>query len=498
MVSRRSFKNDDSFLEKISIGAIGTRRVFDDLVSQGHTPIELERGSMSFKIWKGIKIKRIRVPDILCTACAKRLESRAKTTLEVSMSHSFAHEDRCWDYVLNDNDFVALVGCKRSGKKPVDWQADQLVQYISVADMRLTQVEKMVEYSDPKGAQEGFETRIIWPAKIATDAGIIISVTVDQVQYRRRGNNRIISLGLSKRITTLEGIKREITLNPLVIEGEEVVPNQILASVVPVIKKFPCSFTASTDRYIDQLSSFSHNERYTAVKALSVFSTPTVFNVLCEKIAQSNEDIYVRLEAAAGLARHGREEGWAFIKQCIEAPVLENRLEAVIILGEIQSDISCQLLSNVLRDSRQHADIRAGAAWSLGELRNRSALGVLVESFTAIDKNVRIEAARALAKLASVYKPEVLDSFAMGTEDKRPGIAWALSKSGYLSIDDILKVLVDEDARQWASFILGYQEPQQYIHEIERLKEQDAEVYFATTVLWKVINSWVYNLEVYG
>lgn len=121
-----------------------------------------------------------------------------------------------------------------------------------------------------------------------------------------------------------------------------------------------------------------------------------------------------------------------------------------------------------------------------------------MESFTAIDKNVRIEAARALAKLASVYKPEVLDSFAMGTEDKRPGIAWALSKSGYLSIDDILKVLVDEDARQWASFILGYQEPQQYIYEIERLKEQDAEVYFATTVLWKVINSWVYNLEVYG
>jgi len=207
-------------------------------------------------------------------------------------------------------------------------------------------------------------------------------------------------------------MKREITLNPLVVEGEEVVPNQILASVVPVIKKFPCSHTASIDRYINQLSSISHSERYTAVKALSVFSTPTVFNALCEKIAQSNEDIYVRLEAAAGLARHGREEGWAFIKQCIEAPVLENRLEAVIILGEIQSDISCQLLSNVLRDSRQHADIRAGAAWSLGELRNRSALGVLVESFTAIDKNVRIEAARALAKLASVYKPEVLDSFA--------------------------------------------------------------------------------------
>ena len=42
----RSFKTDESFLEKIAIGATGTRRVFDDVKSQGHQPIELERGSM--------------------------------------------------------------------------------------------------------------------------------------------------------------------------------------------------------------------------------------------------------------------------------------------------------------------------------------------------------------------------------------------------------------------------------------------------------------------
>src|SRR2546427_10221655 len=84
MASRRSFKSDESFLEKISIGAIGTRRVFENLKKQGHHPLELERGSMSFKIWKTVKIKRIRVPDILCVRCGRRVESRAKTKFEVS------------------------------------------------------------------------------------------------------------------------------------------------------------------------------------------------------------------------------------------------------------------------------------------------------------------------------------------------------------------------------------------------------------------------------
>ena len=56
MANRRSFKSEESFLEKISIGAVGTKKTYNDLVKQGHKPIELERGSMSFKIWKEIKM----------------------------------------------------------------------------------------------------------------------------------------------------------------------------------------------------------------------------------------------------------------------------------------------------------------------------------------------------------------------------------------------------------------------------------------------------------
>ena len=89
-----SFKTDESFLSKISMGAIGTRKVLKQLDEDGHRPVELERFSSNFKIWKSIKIKRIRVPDILCLSCAIRVESRSKKAFEISLSHSISAPDR--------------------------------------------------------------------------------------------------------------------------------------------------------------------------------------------------------------------------------------------------------------------------------------------------------------------------------------------------------------------------------------------------------------------
>ena len=487
MANRRAFKSDVSFLEKISMGAVGTHRVFEHLRDQGHTPLELERGSMSFKIWKNIKIKRIRVPDILCVACGRRVESRAKTTFEISMSHSLSDPERGWDYGLNDSDFVALVICKRVSDRPIDWRADELVQYISVHDLRSAQRNNLIVLVKPKGAEEGFEARISWPAAIAKSAGVVASVTNDRIQYRRE-NDRIITLSLSK---------QGLNLNPLVREGDAISENQVLAAVIPVVKQFPCSRKTGQEYYIAQLSSSSLSDRYTAVKALSTFPSESVSKALIDKVNESNEHIYVRLEAAAGLARHNEEQGWSFVKQCLTDDYLQNRLEAVIVLGEIPNDTSCRLLCSVLTDNQQHPEIRAGAAWALGELDNNSALSVLIDSFSAVDEGIRIEAARALAKLASRFTGEIVKEFPRAAPDKRPGIAWALSKSGKFKLEDLLNALVDEDTRHWVSYILGTQDQQRYIDQIEKLKARDSEVYFAVTVLWKIMTSWVYNLEEY-
>ena len=36
-----------------------------------------------------------------------------------------------------------------------------------------------------------------------------------------------------------------------------------------------------------------------------------------------------------------------------------------------------------------------------------------------------------------------------------------------------------------------------FISELEKIKDSDPEVYFAVTVLWKILNNWVFGLKDY-
>jgi hypothetical protein len=468
------------------MGAIGTSAVLSDLRRQGHRPIELERGSTSFKIWKNIKIKRIRVPDILCIDCGRRIESRTKTKLEISMSHSQADPERGWDYSLDDNDFVALVVCKKAGNAPVNWDVAGPIHYVLVRDLKVAQKKGQVVLTKPKGAEEGFEMRIIWPAIIAKRTGTVTSVNRYQIKYQEHVNKRLITLRL---------LKKEQVMMPLVSEGNKIVENQIVASVVPVHLGFNCDKSTSEDYYIRLLTNPSLDKRYTAAKALAFFTSSQVTECLKDRLDDINEHIYIRLEAAASLARHDNNLGFEFIQNCLSNEYLQNRLEAIIVLGEIDKDTSCKILIDVLSDEKQHPEIRAGAAWALGELHKKVAVDALIKSFSAVEENIRIEAARALAKLAQRFTSEIIDRFPHVHPSQRPGIAWALSKAGMFNIHDILNLLVDDDARIWVTYIVGTQNQERYIYEIEDLKKKDPEVYFAVTVLWKIMTSWIWGLE---
>jgi hypothetical protein len=489
MVSfRRSFKTDISFLEKISAGATGTTRVFEDLKQKGHVPIELERGSMSFKIWKRIKIKRLRVPDILCVKCGKRVESRAKTVLQITMSHSFSDHERGWDFGLTDDDFIAFVKCSKSGERPIDWRADDLVQYVNVGAMRKALQNDKVVTEKPKGATEGFEARLTWPSAIAKSDGTVLSINRDTLKYRRSDNCRIIRLSLKK---------RDNALTPLANVGASVRSNQILASVVPVSSAPRCDRALSQEHYIDLMKSTSLSDRYTAAKALSYFNSKESIFALIDRMIDEKEHIYVRLESASSLLKRGRKESLSFFKDMLNNPYLENRLEAVIILGEISQDEACDLLIGTLLDRMQHPEIRTGAAWSLGELKNQKALSFLVSAFDAVEKDVRIEAARAMVKLNEQFAKDTIKLFPSSNDSQRAGISWSLSKSGNFMVDDLIKVIVDDEARKWIAWIIGTQKEERYITQIEQLKKKDSEVYFAVTVLWKVLSSWISGLEIY-
>jgi hypothetical protein len=481
-----AFKTDESFLEKISIGAIGTRKVFETLEHLGHEPIELERGSMNYKIWKKIKIKRIRVPDILCVDNGIRVESRAKTNLEISMSHSTSDPDRGWDFGMRDNDYVALVVCKKKGEGPTNWEADNLVQFISIKNLRDAEYQGHVVFVKPKGAQEGFEARITWPSCLASSEGVITEITQTTVKYKTVGGKKLF-VKLSK------GGK---TLMPLVQAGEKVYPNQIIASTVPVQQNLP-TIKVRSDFFLTNLASLNLSERYASTKALGRFNEKVVITALKQKLSEGNEHIYVKLEAAACLARFNQDEGYTFIKDCLRDSYLQNVLEAVIVLAEIKSDVSCALLCDILLDENYDSEIRAGAAWGLGEQRNKGALKAIVSSFNSVEESVKVEAARALGKLTEIFSNEIINQFDNASSLEMPGLAWALSKSKTITLDQLLGHMNGHDSRQWISYIIGTQGEQRYIAEIEKLKKKDPEMYFAVSLLWKMMTSWIYELKEY-
>lgn len=489
MANRRSFKTDESFLEKLAIGAIGARAVFDQLQVQGHRPIELERGSMDYKIWKSIKIKRLRVPDILCLNCAVRIEARAKTRMEISMSHSTSDAERGWDKGLADRDVVALSLCSKNGPSPIDWCAMRQIQFVAVSDLRQAFNRNQVLKEKPKGASEGFEIRVTWPSAVANCDGTIHAITPDRIQYRRASDGRIISIGLQR---------QGIDVQPRVNIGDPIHSGQIIASGVPVAHNLACRSCDAPTAFLEMLGSPGVADRYTATKALSRFQEPRIADALTQRMTDNREHVYVRLEAAAGLARLGNSAAMQSIESVIRGEYLEHRLEAVIILGEISTEASRRLLTSTLLDPKQHPEIRGGAAWALGELRHETSAESLVQAFLEVAEPIRVEAARALRKIAANSLSSITSRFTTAASDQRAGIAWAIAhRSTAPGIQDLLPLLVDDDARRWIAFVIGTHEQQAYIGQIEQLRARDPEVYFAATVLWTILASWIKDLEEY-
>jgi len=487
MAIRRSFKSDESFLEKLAIGATGTQTVMNDRRQQGLHPIELERGSSSWKVWKQIKIKRLRVPDILLLDTATRIEARAKKSLQISMSHSESDPQRGWDRGLLDDDFVALTVCTKTGSRPIDWRASLFVQYIRVKDMREAWAAGRVIKERPKGAQEGFELRLTWPSAIVKHSGQVTAVTGNRLTYQRESDHRTISLSLCQ---------KKVALNALVRPGDQVHESQIVASVVPVCSRLPKLPMATQGTYLGWLSSHDIAVRYTAAKALAHFHGSEVQAELLRILQDDSEHLYVRLEAASSLARLGTREGWKWIGESLNNPYLENQLETVIILGELRTPEATDLLISTLLDSARHAEIRAGAAWAIGEIGDVKGVDALVRTFSDLTPGLRVEAVRALRKLMDAQCPSLAARLGSAEPDQRAGLAWAISHSGRFTVEELIQVCHgDVNARRWAAYILGTQDADAWTTHLGPIKNADPEVFFAATVLWQIMRSWIANVD---
>src|SRR5581483_11428369 len=142
------FKTDTSFLRFLSMGALGVRQTMKQLSEMGFKPIELERYCGSNKIWM-TKVKRLRLPDVLCVRTGLRVEVRAKSDLKIRMSDSPNNPARTWDAGNRDDDLAAFIAIRNEGGLHAAYEA----VFFTFPDLR--RAVDTTRLGPPKSASEG-------------------------------------------------------------------------------------------------------------------------------------------------------------------------------------------------------------------------------------------------------------------------------------------------------------------------------------------------------
>lgn len=352
-----SFKADTSFLRYLSMGAVGVHRAMRRLRDHGFEPIELERYCGSNKIWT-TKVKRLRLPDLLCVKTGMRVEVRAKTHLKIRMSDAPANPDRAWDAGLHDDDLVALITCSDTADGPNP--ADDAV-YFTVGALRASMDSSRL--GPPKSASEGAERDRTWPSIVPSRDGTVLEVSDERLTvqmnasadlpprrqtYRLRGKSAYVSPGDTFRARST------------ILAGE---PSALADLSVYLPRRYAP---------LDDLQANSDVDRYAAVKALRFRDDPRNQVVpALENLIRREPEERIALEAAGSAAAfgspYGQEQIACFIWDNADRPEL--RMEAVFILTELgYSPFSREQLNRVVADPRFDGDeLRQAAVWALGK-----------------------------------------------------------------------------------------------------------------------------------
>ncbi len=493
-----ALKPDSSFFRKIALGAVGSRHVAHDLERLGHQVVELERGAMDTKLWKDVKRKRVRIPDLVCELCGLRIESRAKTRPDLSMSHSSSDHERAWDFGMVNGDVIAFPVC-RAGEdeqwstgrlqEPVSywhernwirWHAEGTVNYVRVARFRTVSQDG----ETTKGVTEGSETSVKWKAWFSSRDGFVESVTGQRITTVRACDGH--------RYTRTVPEELRITVAP----GEEIALNQILASRVKPENDddLRCHGAWPEGHLSRLLASRERTQRFTGVKLARLRRNDSVGTTVASLECDHEEDMYIRLEAAAYLVAVRGESAEQLFAPYLASSDQQIRLEAVISLGEAGTDECVRMLSAILDDDQLPYFARSAAAWSLSRIGGSEACSRLVRAFGDVDQDLREEALEGIVSLDSDAVPVLL----AGLQEMEPaiaaGCAEALRQHGALS-DQTIRELTAQLARGnpsvWAVWLAGHLPRERLAGAVADLQETAPELHYAITLLWSFVESWI-------
>jgi hypothetical protein len=369
------FKLDSSFLKYLTMGASATQRVMQLMRDAGLEPIELERYASTNKIW-ATKVKRLRLPDLLCIRTGLRVEVRGKTKLEVRMSDAPNNVKRRWFAGLQNRDLIAFVKCDTSNDGLVTPAAR--AEFFWVGDLRRS--FSLAKHGNRKSGSEGAEQDVCWPTTVAKSDGKVVSLSKLQLKVQlATGRKQCYRLGSKKAYVS---IGEQFMGGAQFLAG----PTRSKASLLDI-------GGASWDPRTELRTSI---DRYVCAKALGRMGNRRDFRLLHE--LEADRDPRVALEASAALAKLGVREGLDQISLTIESPAVGYlQMEGVFILGEIRGALendAVRLLEKIARNAVYADEVCQAAIWCLGH-KGHSRFHRLLLFLGAPTENQRLHAITA-------------------------------------------------------------------------------------------------------
>ena len=500
MPPRTSFKADASFFEKIAIGVVGAEVVQRELTSFGHQIVELERGALDTKLWKDVKRKRVRIPDLVCAKCGQRVESRAKTRPELSMSHSPGDSERAWDFGMMPDDWIAFPICESTSRREWSqgqlahgdsywherrwshWKSGGVINIFSVGSFR----KSLPKPKPAKGVTEGSEIQVFWPATFSPLEGKITRIESGVIRYVGYGESK-------ERFLRLSRSNGEI-LSPAVVEGEQIRQHQVIAAAVAPLGKgeVSCRGGLTEDGVASMLRSRQQTVRYTGCRLAKVLRLNSLSALLTDLARDPAEDIYTRLEARSYLVavsgRDAHEEFGGSLAPSVDAPW---RLESIIALADTPSSSALELLKSVLQDQGSPFFLRSASAWALSHFPGEEAASALVSTFDSMELDLRREAIVALVKSGDSALEPALKGLADGSSDVAAGCFEALRRIGIAPVETLKDLAESGRASEWVIWLLASLPRSRVMPAIMAWQRSRPDLYFALSVLWSFFESWV-------
>lgn len=349
------FKADTSFLRFLSMGAAGARQTMAQMKAAGFEPIELERYCTSNKIWS-TKVKRLRLPDLLCIRTGTRVEVRAKSDLRIRMSDAPTNVERRWNSGMRAEDLAAFITCFDDNGTPRP--AAEAI-FFTFGDLQKTEAKSQL--GPPKSASEGAERDRTWSSIVPQRNGIVefvdktvIRVMMDADSERAR---RPQTFQLRDRVS-------------YVAVGDRFIAEASIIAGMPARRMGLNAYLQNKYDPLSEITAKDAVDRYAAVKSLPFLPQKKTQAVAAiEKLLDVEKEDRVLLEAAGAGTALESGKAWERLEGFVwEQERADLRMEAVFILTELRSPGARDVLCGIASDADFAEDeIRQAAVWGLGK-----------------------------------------------------------------------------------------------------------------------------------